>query len=92
MKLTEKEGRRMAVPEWADRKHVEDDLVICGRAFETSWYVGAVFLLLGVISDAGKVNLGLAPTSWFLLVVATLLAAIIFRMGWAVAWYLKTSK
>ena len=82
----------MSGPEGADRKHVEDDLITCDRAFSVSWYVGAVFLLLGVVSDVAKVTLGLAATSWFLLVIATLLAAIIFRMGWAVAWYLKTVK
>ena len=82
----------MSVPAWTDRKKVKADLEICGRAFEISWYFAAVFLLLGIVSDAANIKLGLEPASWFLLLIATLLAAIAFHISWAVAWYLSTTK
>ena len=55
-------------------------------------YFLMVFILLGIIGDAADVNVGLEPLSWFLLGIAFLLAAIFFRIGWAVSWYLKMSK
>ena len=82
----------MAVPDWVDRKRVENEFVMCGMALKICWSIAGVFLLLGIISEVTKVTLGLAPTDWFLLVIAALLAAIIFKLGWVVAWYLKTTK
>ena len=82
----------MAVPPCADPEKVKGDLVVCGRAADISWYFLIVFILLGIIGDAADVNVGLEPLSWFLLGIAFLLAAIFFRIGWAVSWYLKMSK
>ena len=81
----------MAVPDWADREKVKADLIICGRAANISWFIAGAFAVLGVIGDAANVVLGLESESWFLLAIATFLAIIIFRIGWAVAWYLITT-
>jgi len=82
----------MAPRSVAERKQVEGDLVSCGRAFDVSLYLAAVFLLLGIISDAANIPLGLESISWLLLASAALLAAVSFRLGWAVSWYLKTTR
>ena len=77
---------------WADREKVKGELVACGRGFQISLWMSTVFLLLGIISDAAKITLGLEPTSWFLLAIASIVAAVFFRLGWAVSWYLNTNK
>ncbi len=82
----------MAVSDGSNRKEVENELATCRMALSICWSAGGVFLLLGIISEVSKVTLGLASTSWFLLVVGALLAGIIFKLGWVVAWYLKTTR
>ncbi len=82
----------MAKAEKASRKKVTGELETCDQAFNISWYFAMAFLVIGVVAEVTKWNLGLAPISWFLLLVAALLAAIIFRLGWAVAWYLTVTK
>jgi len=47
---------------------------------------------LGIISDVTNTVLGLGSMSWFLLAIAFVLAAIFFRIGWAISWYLNTNK
>jgi hypothetical protein len=82
----------MAVPECADREKVKGDIVRCGRAADIIWFIFVPCALLGIISDAANITLGLSSMSWFLLTIAALLAGIFFRIGWAVAWYLNTNK
>ena len=82
----------MALPGWADRERVKAELVPCGRAFQVSLIIFFICILLGIISDAANIVLGLGPMSWFLLAIAFVLAAIFFRIGWAVSWYLNTNK
>lgn len=82
----------MAVSKWTDREKVKGELVACGRGFQISLWMFFVFLLLGIISDATNITLGLEPMSWFLLAIAFILAAVFFRVGWAVSWYLNTNK
>ena len=77
---------------WADREKVKAELVACGRGFQVSVWIFFVFAILGIISDAANITLGLEPTSWFLLAIASILAGIFFRIGWAVSWYLNTYK
>ncbi len=82
----------MAVPDCTDREKVKADLIRCGRAAEICWFIIITFALLGIIGDAANITLGLEPMSWFLLAIATFLAGITFRIGWAVSWYLNTNK
>ena len=82
----------MAVPECADREKVKADLSRCGRAAEICGLIAIAFALVGIIGDAANITLGLEPMSWFLLAIATFLAGIFTRIGWAVAWYLKTTE
>ncbi len=82
----------MAVPDCADPEKVKGDLIRCGRAAEICVFLIIPFALLGIIGDAANITLGLEPMSWLLLTVATFLAGIFFRIGWAVSWYLNTNK
>ena len=51
--------------------------------------LGIIFAILGVISDAINVTIGLQPISWFLLAIGVFVASIPPCLGWAVAVYLK---
>ena len=82
----------MAVSKWTDKERVKSELVACGRGFQISLWMSIIFLLLGIISDAANITLGLEPMSWFLLAIAFIVAAVFFRLGWAVSWYLNTNK
>jgi len=82
----------MAVSNCADREKVKADLSRCGRAADICWFIIVPFALMGIIGDAANITLGLEPMSWFLLTIATFLAGIFFRIGWAVSWYLNTNK
>ncbi len=82
----------MAASELAARKKALSELVSCELAFDISWYAALLFLVLGVVAEVAKINLGLAATSWFLLVIAALLAAVSFRLGTLLGWYLRTTK
>jgi hypothetical protein len=82
----------MSLPDWANREKCKGELAACGRGFAVSLYIFFGCLLLGIISDAADITLGLEAMSWFLLAIAFVLAAIFFRIGWAVAWYLNINK
>ena len=82
----------MSGPERTDREKVKGHLRICGRGVQICWAIAPAFAIVGIIGDAANTKLGLEPISWFLLAIATFLAGIIFRIGWAVSWYLNTSK
>jgi hypothetical protein len=55
-----------------------------------SWALGIVFSVLGVISDAANVKLGLEATSWLLLAIASSVLSVSLWIGWALALYLKS--
>ncbi len=82
----------MTVPDSTNRNEVDNELATCRMALSICWSMGGVFLLLGIISEVTKMTFGLASTSWFLLVIGALLAGIIFKLGWVVAWYMKTTR
>jgi hypothetical protein len=82
----------MAVSKWTDRERVKAELAPCGRGFSVSFILFSVCALLGIITDATNTVLGLESVSWFLLAIGAVLAGILFRIGWAVSWYLNTNK
>jgi hypothetical protein len=55
------------------------------------WTLGIIFALLGIIADAANTDLGLLPTSWFLLAVVSLVASTAWYIGWAVAVYVDAA-
>jgi hypothetical protein len=56
------------------------------------WLLGVIFAVLGIIADAANTNLGLTPTSWFLLAIAALVTSAIWYLSWAVAVYVDAQK
>ena len=56
------------------------------------WFLGVIFAILGIISDAINATLGLEPISWLLLAIATFVISAIWYLSWAVAIYLRTTE
>ena len=77
---------------WENREWLRASIGPGGKQAHIWWFVGIIFAVLGIIGDAANITLGLEPTSWFLLAVVAFLASITYFIGWAVAWYLKTTK
>jgi hypothetical protein len=75
-----------SLPTMEDREKAIADVKPCSRMEDRSWPLAVIFILLGIVSDALKVSLGLQATNWILLGIAALLAAVFFRMGRAIYW------
>jgi hypothetical protein len=75
-----------------DREKAIADVKPCAHMEDLSWPPAVLFLLLGIVSDALNVTLLLEATSWFLLGIAALLAAIFFRMGRGIYWSMISAK
>jgi hypothetical protein len=56
-----------------------------------TWF-GVVCAIIGVIGDATATVIGLYPTSWFLLAIASLLFSLGCWLGWAVGIYLHVKE
>jgi len=82
----------MSIPTVADREKAIADVRGCARMEDFSWPVAVIFFLLGIISDAANITLGLEPSNWLLLGIGALLAAVFFRMGRAIFWNLNSTK
>ena len=68
-----------------DRKEVKATLNPMGLSFHICWFLGAIFAILGLISAAIRMPLGLEATVWLLLAIAAFLAGIPMLVTWAVA-------
>jgi len=77
---------------WEDREYLKANIGSGGMAAHACLFLGVLFAVVGVIGDAANMTLGLEPASWFLLAIVAILASITFFIGWAVAWYLKTTE
>ena len=53
-------------------------------------WLGVAFAIVGIISDATRTIIGLYPTDWFLLAIASLIFSLGCWLGWAVGIYLHT--
>ncbi len=82
----------MPNPTVAEYEKAIGDVKGCSRMEDLTWPLAVIFLLVGIIADAFNITLGLETIHWFLLVIAALLAAIFFRMGRGIYWYLINTK
>jgi uncharacterized membrane protein len=73
-----------------DRGKVEKSIRASGLAGHIYLIIGFVFAILGVISDAMNVSLGLEATSWFLLAITAILAGLFPWLTWVVSVYLNS--
>jgi hypothetical protein len=65
----------------------------CGRMGimgSVATWLGVAFAIVGIISEATITLLGLYPTSWYLLAIASFLFSLGCWLGWAVGIYLHT--
>ena len=82
----------MKVPQWADKEKVKGGLVSSGRAFRICFQLSLFFVLLGIVSDAAHITIGLDSISWFLLAIMAGLFGLVYCLVWRVSWYLNTNK
>jgi hypothetical protein len=54
--------------------------------------LGVVFAILGIISEATLTLIGLYPTSWYLLAIASFIFSLGCWLGWAVGIYLHAKE
>jgi len=55
-------------------------------------WLGVAFAIVGIISDASRTIIGLYPTDWFLLAIASLIFSLGCWLGWAVGIYLHAKE
>lgn len=79
------------VRSWEDLEKVKASVGRSGLVGGVCWFFGFVFAVLGVIGDAANVKLGLTPCSWFLLAIVVSVLSVSVYIGWAAAWYLRSS-
>jgi hypothetical protein len=53
-------------------------------------FLGGAFAIVGIVSEASVTLLGLYPTSWYLLAIASFVLSLGCWLGWAVGIYLHT--
>jgi len=71
-----------------DREEARSALGPMGLMFHICNWLGIAFAVFGVVSEVMNMNLGLEPTSWLLLSIATSVAGIPAALAWAVAMHL----
>ena len=82
----------MAIASLADREKAMEEVRPCAKQEDRAWPAAALFALLGIASDLAHIQLGLQATTWLLLSIAAMLAAVFFRLGRVAYWYLNTTK
>jgi hypothetical protein len=82
----------MTEPTLAEREKAIEEVKPCAKMEDRAWLVAVVLLLVGIISDAVNIKLGLAAGSWLLLGIAALVAAVFFRLGRAIYWNMNPPK
>ena len=55
-------------------------------------WLGVAFAIVGIIGDVRLTVIGLYPTDWFLLAIASLIFSLCCRLGWAVGIYLHAKE
>ena len=73
---------------WEDREKIRTNIGSMGLMAHVCWFLGIAFAVLGVISVAVKIPLGLGSISWLLLAIAAFMAGMFPSIGWSVAVYL----
>jgi len=71
-----------------NREHVLAEIKLCALAGGVFQILSYLFLVLGAITDALNITLGLEPISWFLLAIFATVGAIVPNMHVVVAKHL----
>ncbi len=82
----------MATATTAVREKAMEEVKPCAKQEDRAWPAAVIFALLGIASDLTHFTLGLQASSWFMLAIGAMLAAVFFRLGRLAYWYLETTK
>ena len=77
---------------WEDRERMVAGLGSEGLMGHVLGFLGVIFAIIGIVADAINTPIGLESLSWLVLAAVVLLLSVTFFIGWAVAWYLKTTE
>jgi hypothetical protein len=77
---------------WAEpfenREEMRSTLSPMGLAGHICLFLGAVFAILGIVSDAANATLGLEPMSWLVLAIIVLVAGMPMWLTWGISMHL----
>ncbi|HEY96626.1 MAG TPA: hypothetical protein G4O16_00385 [Dehalococcoidia bacterium] len=73
---------------WTESRFTRSNRGMMGVMGSITTWLGVIFALIGIIGDASDSVIGLYPTSWFLLAIASLIFGLSCWLGWAVGIYL----
>ena len=74
---------------WTESRFTRSNRGMMGVMGSITTWLGVIFALIGIIGDASDSVIGLYPTSWFLLAIASLIFGLSCWLGWAVGIYLQ---
>jgi hypothetical protein len=77
---------------WTDPEFTKRNRGIMGIMGTVATWLGVAFAIVGIISEAIQTLIGLYPTSWYLLAIASLIFSLGCWLGWAVGIYLQAKE
>ena len=72
---------------WTETGFIKRGRGCMGITGSIAIWLGVAFAITGVIGETTITIIGLYPTSWFLLAIASLILGLICWLGWAVGMY-----
>ena len=81
----------MAKRHWENREKIKASLGAQGMWGHTCWFLGFIFVIIGIIAAATGAAIGLGAVVWFLLAIVTFLVSLTLFFGMGLAWYLITT-
>jgi uncharacterized membrane protein YdbT with pleckstrin-like domain len=77
---------------WESKENMAAGIRSSGLWGHIMWFLGAMFAILGIISDALNTAIGLESISWFMLAVVVVLLGLCMFICLGIAWYLADKK
>ena len=75
---------------WTEPEFTKRNRGRMGIMGSVATWLGVAFAIVGIISESSRNLLGLYPTSWYLLAIASFVFSLGCWLGWAVGIYLHT--
>ncbi len=77
---------------WTDPEFTRRNRGRMGIMGSIATWLGVAFAVVGIIGDARLTVIGLYPTDWFLLAIASLILSLGCWLGWAIGIYLHAKE
>jgi len=77
---------------WTESEFTKRNRGRMGIMGSIATWLGVAFAIVGIISDATRTLIGLYPTDWFLLAIASFIFSLGCWLGWAVGIYLQAKE